>query len=132
VETDLAPVAGPAGNYRAVFEPQQSGRYEITVEAVFKDQTLKADSIIVEIGRPNLEFDRLDLDEIILTEIAGKTGGRYAHISTADRLIERLKRRQQSRQVQYEVRLYWPPLMWAVFVGVLTTEWLLRRKYSLR
>ncbi|MEO8495275.1 MAG: glutamine amidotransferase, partial [Planctomycetota bacterium] len=132
VEVELSPVAGPAGNYRAVFEPQQSGRYEIAVEAVLTDQTLKADTVIIEIGRPNLEFDRLDLDEKMLTEIAAKSGGRYAHISTADRLIERLKRRQQSRQVTYEVQLYWPPLLWVAFVGVLTTEWLLRRKYSLR
>ncbi|MEX0818501.1 MAG: glutamine amidotransferase [Pirellulaceae bacterium] len=137
VEVELAPVTGPAGNYRAVFEPQQSGRYEIIVEATLDsrqtaDQTLKADAVIVEIGRPNLEFDRLDLDEKMLTEIAIKSGGRYAHISTADRLIERLKRRQQSRQVQYEVRLYWPPLLWIAFVGVLTTEWILRRKASLR
>ena len=39
---------------------------------------------------------------------------------------------RQARQVQYEVRLYWPPLLWLAFVSVLTTEWLLRRKYSLR
>ena len=132
VEVELAPVAGPAGNYRAVFEPQQSGRYEITVEATLTDQLLQADPVIIEVGRPNLEFDRLDLDEKMLAEIAGKSGGRYAHISTANRLIERLKRDQQSRHVQYEVRLYWPPLLWVAFVGALTTEWLLRRKYSLR
>lgn len=131
-EVELAPVAGPAGNYRAAFEPQQVGRYEITVEAALADQTLTADPVIVEIGRPNLEFDRLDLDEQMLAEVASKSGGRYAHIDTADRLIERLKRRQQARQVQYEVPLYWPPLMWVAFVGVLMTEWLLRRKYSLR
>jgi uncharacterized membrane protein len=129
---ELAPVSGPAGNYRTVFEPEESGRYEFTVEAGLKDQTLKAAPVVIEVGRPNLEFDRLDLDEKMLTEIASKSGGRYAHISTADRLIERLKRHQESRKVEFEVPLYWPPLLWVAFVGALTSEWLLRRKYSLR
>ena len=81
---------------------------------------------------PGLEFDRLGLDDQTLAEIAQASGGQYAHISTADRLIEQLQRRQQSRLVQYEVKLYWPPLMWLSFVGVLTTEWIMRRKYMLR
>ncbi len=128
----LAPVAGPAGNYRVVFEPTQTGRYAINVMAPLPTGLLKADPLAIDVGRPNLEFDRLGLDDKTLVAIAQASGGQYAHISTADRLIDQLRRRQQSRLVQYEVKLYWPPLMWLVFVGVLTTEWIMRRKYMLR
>ena len=128
----LAPAAGPAGNYRIVFEPQQTGRYAINVAAPLPSGLLNADPLAIDVGRPNLEFDTLALDQKMLAAIAQASGGRYAHISTADRLIDQLQRGHHSRLVQYEVKLYWPPLMWLAFVGVLTSEWILRRKYQLR
>ena len=39
---------------------------------------------MVDVGRPNLEFEKLDLDEKMLGRIAADTDGRYMHISTAD------------------------------------------------
>jgi uncharacterized membrane protein len=131
-EIRLAPAAGPAGNFAADFEPASSGRYEISVTAQLAEATLSAQPLEVDVGRPNLEFDRLDLDETTLTAIADRSGGRYAHITTADRLIDRLQRRNEKRQVQYEVPLSWPPLSWLLFVALLTTEWVLRRRYLLR
>ena len=68
----------------------------------------------------------------MLVAIANQTGGRYAHYTTADRLIERLARQHKQRQVTLEFPLFWPPVFWLAFVGVLTTEWLLRRRYQLR
>ena len=132
IRLDLVPQTGPAGNYRVTFTPPQSGRYEMTVATTLGDQTLTAKLLAVDVGRPNLEFDRLELDEKMLSGIASKSRGHYAHLSSADRLIERLQRRRQSRLVEFEVRLYQPTLMWIAFVGVLTSEWLLRRKYRLR
>jgi hypothetical protein len=86
----------------------------------------------VEIGRPNLEFERLDLDEKTLGQIAAESGGRYFHISAGDYLIDQLDRTQRKKTLFVEHRLYWPPGFWAMFVLVLTTEWVLRRKYQLR
>ena len=128
----LAPVVGPTGNYRAVFQPQQSGRYTIDVNSPLPSGILKADPILIDVGYPDLEFDRLGLDRDMLAAIAQASGGQYAHLSTSDRIIDQLQRSHHSRLVQYEVRLYWPPLMWLVFVGVVTTEWILRRRYMLR
>ncbi|MBN1853239.1 MAG: VWA domain-containing protein [Pirellulales bacterium] len=132
VSLAMDPVTGPAGHYQATFIPQDSGRYEIEVKAEFGETTLKADPLSIEVGRPYLEFDRLDLDDAMLVAIANKTAGRYSHITTADRLIDRLVARQQARLVQYELSLAPPSLLWIIFVIVLTTEWLLRKKYQLR
>jgi hypothetical protein len=131
-EIRLGPAAGPAGNFGADYEPVASGRYEISVTAKLADTTLSAPPLEVDVGRPNLEFDRLDLDEKMLAAIADRSGGRYAHITTADRLVDRLKRRNEKRQVQYELPLSWPPLSWLLFVALLTTEWVLRRRFLLR
>ncbi len=60
------------------------------------------------------------------------TGGRYWHIRSADTLIAELDRKERRRHVSLEQPLYAPGLFWALFVGVLTTEWALRRRLQLR
>lgn len=92
---------------------------------------MKADKLVVEVGRPNLEYERLDLDDKMLTRIAGESGGRYQHITTADRLIDELNRKERRRHVSLEQRLYWSPGFWLLFVGVLAGEWVLRKRYQL-
>jgi hypothetical protein len=128
----LVSIPGPAGHFEASFEPSLPGRYEIEVAAQVADQQLTAEKLVVEVGRPNLEFDRLDLDERLLTAIATETGGSYAHISTSNRVINALQHQVSRRRIESEWPLYWPPLCWGLFVIVLSGEWLLRREYQLR
>ena len=128
----LAPVAGSAGSYQGSFEPKRPGTYQIMVESRLGATVLKAEQTTALVGRPNLEFDRLDLDDALLSRIAAATGGRYFHISTADQLIGELDRKEKRRHVSLEQPLYFPRLFWVVFVGVLTTEWALRRRFQLR
>ena len=123
---------GPGGHYGGAFEPRSAGGYAVAVEARVGELSLKSEKIPLEVGRPNLEFEKLDLDEKMLEQIAADTGGRYVPLSTADHLIDQLDRRQQKKTVYVERRLYWPPGFWVLFVAVLTTEWILRRKYQLR
>jgi hypothetical protein len=128
----LSPVPGSGGTYNGTFEPKRPGTFEIVVEAKLAETTLHADKVAVDVGRPNLEFDRLDLDDRRLAAIASATGGKYVHIRTADRLLADLNRQEQKRRVTYETPLYWPRFFWPVFVAVLTTEWVLRKRYQLR
>jgi hypothetical protein len=128
----LSAVPGTAGHYSGAVEPRAAGSYDVVVEARLGETNLTAEKLVVEVGRPNLEFERLDLDEKTLAGIAAAAGGRYVHLSAADHLIEQLDRSQRKKTTFVEQRLYWPPGFWALFVGVLTTEWVLRRKYQLR
>ena len=41
-------------------------------------------------------------------------------------------RQQRRRQVTLEQKLYWPGPFWALFVAVLTAEWVLRKRSQLR
>lgn len=131
-QLNLAKESGPPGHYSAHFDPPRSGRYEITVSARLKNKQLTAPKLQVDVGRPNLEFDRLDLDEKRLVSIANDSGGQYLHISLAERLTEQLKRAYTRQIVQIEIPLAWPPLLWGLFVVALVGEWLLRRRYQLR
>jgi uncharacterized membrane protein len=131
-EATLTAVTGPAGHYGGTIEPHSPGAHEVLVEARLGELNLKADKIALEVGRPNLEFEKLDLDEKMLERIAADTGGRYVPLATADQLIDQLDRHQRKKTVYIERQLFWPPGFWALFVAVLTTEWVLRRKYQLR
>ena len=91
-----------------------------------------SEKVLTEVGRPNLEFEKLDLDEKMLAAIATAAGGQYVHLSTADHLIDQLDRSQRKKTVVVENSLYWPPGFWTLLVTVLTTEWVLRRRYHLR
>jgi uncharacterized membrane protein len=131
-QAELSAVTGPAGHYGGTIEPKTAGAHEVMIEARLGELNLRADKIGVEVGRPNLEFEKLDLDEKTLERIAADTHGRYVPLATADQLIDQLDRHQRKTTITIERPLYWPPGFWVLFVGVLATEWILRRKYQLR
>jgi len=131
-KVQLSSVPGPGGHYSGLFEPRTAGSHEIVVEARLEDLTIQSEKVPVEVGRPNLEFEKLDLDEKMLARIAADTGGRYVHITTADRLIDQLDRTQRKKRIYLEKPLFSPPLFWLLFVGVVTGEWIMRRRFQLR
>jgi len=131
-QLELGVMPAAAGHYNVPYEPQASGTYELEVTAILEDQELRADPLAVEVGRPNLEYEKLDLDEKLLAEIASSTGGRYFHISAAGNLLEQLNRAARKKRVYTEQPLYSPFWLWTAFVGVLTAEWILRRRFQLR
>ncbi len=132
-EFKLEPVQGTPGKYIGTYEPKTIGQQEVKVEAKVDGQTLPApEKMIIDVGRPNMEFDRLDLNEDLMSKIANASGGRYAHITTADFLIDQLNRDLMKRKIIEQVPLAPPLAFWAVFVVLLTLEWALRRRYHLR
>jgi uncharacterized membrane protein len=155
-EVMLAVVAGPSGHYAGSYKPRIPGRYDIVVEAVVGKKgispisrdgpegasqkldlspfsTLTSDKLVAEVGRANLEFDKLDMDDRTLGKIAAETGGRYVHLSTASTLIEQLDRSRQQKSEFHKTELYRPAgLFWAVFVALVSIEWFLRRRFLLR
>jgi uncharacterized membrane protein len=128
----LTPAVGRSGHFAGSVEPPSAGTYDVSVEARLGETFWKSDSIPVEVGRPNIEFEQLDLDELLLQRIAEATGGRYVPLATADHLIDQLDRQQQRKTENVEMRFYWPVSYWTLIVIVLTVEWILRKKYLLR
>jgi uncharacterized membrane protein len=132
-EIKLASVQGTPGKYTGIYEPKTIGQQEIKVTAKMDGLTLNApEKMIFDVGRPNMEFDRLDLNEELMTQIADASGGRYSHITTADFLIDQLNRDVTKRKVIEQISLAPPLSFWAIFVVLLTIEWVLRRRYHLR
>jgi uncharacterized membrane protein len=132
-EVKLEIVQGTPGKYTGTYEPKTIGQQEIKVTAKIDGLALNApEKMIIDVGRPNMEFDRLDLNEELMTKIADASGGRYSHITTADFLIDQLNRDVTKRKVIEQIPLAPPLSVWAIFVVLLTIEWVLRRRYHLR
>lgn len=125
------------GTYLGSYTPDESGLYAVTVRASANASGMRSTEIDraelhVQVGNPSREFDRLQLDETTLQAIADASGGRYVHVARAERLFDMLVNEQQAQRILLEQRLYSPPLFWLVCIGLITTEWLLRRKYRLK
>ena len=124
------PIPGPPGRYRGTFESEQSGRHTIRASVQLDGETVQAEPVTIDVGRPSLEFERLAMDEEMLRSIAEASGGRYVHISTADYLIDSLDRAVRAETEQMELRLYSPLLFWILFVVFLSAEWYLRLRVA--
>ncbi len=114
----LSPQPGPAGHYGGTFDPKAAGNYQFTVVARLGESTFSSGKIAFEVGRPDLEFDKLDLDEKMLARIAADAKGRYFHITTADLLLSQLDRSQRKRSqyvdARFTVRRCFGPFSWAL------------------
>ena len=128
----LSIVPGPEGHYSGRFDPKGAGSYKIMIVATVEGTPVRCEPLSVEVGRPNLEFESLDLDDKMLSRIAAEAKGRYVHISMADHLVDQIDKTQRKKQLYYERRLYSPSWCWAAFVFALSLEWFLRKKFRLR
>jgi uncharacterized membrane protein len=126
--------ADRAGAYAATYHPERAGLYRVVVTAQAGERQEPAGEtrLVVQVGTASREFDRLDVDEALLHALADATGGQFAHVSRFDRLVEKLSLQQRERRILAEHRLSHPPLFWCLIVGLLSCEWLLRRRERLR
>jgi hypothetical protein len=120
-----------AGSYQARWQPQVSGQYKVAVKGRLGDRDLGQMELTFAVGKPNQEFDRLDLNEALLRRIAEKTGGRYVTLADAQQLIRELRSSERSRRKLTELSLFNLPLFFLLFVGLVTTEWILRKRQEL-
>jgi uncharacterized membrane protein len=120
------------GRYRGRFEPQRAGSYKLSAEARLDSSTLTSEPAEFVVGRPDLESERLELDEARLGAIAQATGGRAVTLPAADTLLDLLDQSVRTHHVRLERRLFHPALFWGLFLGLIGTEWFLRKRYHLR
>jgi len=128
----MTPVGEPPGKYRAALAGLAAGRYRAVVSGELGTDVLEPAELEFEVGKKNLEFEQLALNEKLLKELAAATGGRYTRLELADRLVAELRAEQERRIERRQIHLAWPPLIWAILASMLCAEWYLRRKWRLR
>ena len=129
-EVTLPLAAGSAhpDEFTALFTPPAGGRYEITARLSAEGKLLANQSAEVLVQGSALELADPRANPRPLEAIATTTGGIYMDMPQAGTLADKLPKKDR-RRVTVERREYWnSPLLFVVFLGAVTTEWVLRRR----
>lgn len=120
-----------AGSYQARWQPEIPGTYKVLVTGKLGDRDLGKRELTFAVGRPNQEFDKLDLNEALLRRVAEKSGGRYVALNDAEMLVHDLKSSERTRHKLTELSLFNLPLFFVAFVTLVTIEWIMRKRNEL-
>ena len=97
------------------------------------------------VGRPNLEFDQLDLNDELLKRLADKTKGKYVTLVGLGNFISRLKSDEQAKSTITSVNVWsdtslhlfgqdislYLVVAFTLFSALVTAEWVLRKRKQL-
>ncbi len=121
--------------YADTFEPPAPGEYTVTVIAtdqVGKTLGRQKDTFIV--GKPSLESEKVDLNEALLSNLAAGFPQRaYVPLAGIHQVLPRLTPLVKHRRERptYPLPTWLSAVLFLAFVGLLTTEWALRRRWQL-
>ena len=117
--------------YTAQFELLQKGTYRIQAVGKSGNLTLGEDQIDIYAHPQLAELESPQLNETLLKELAEQTGGAYFAIADAGSLPANVAKVQNPIFVDAERELWAHPLILIAVVGLLGTEWFLRKRIGL-
>jgi len=128
----LAPDENGGGLYHASTAGLGAGDYEVRVSVDgIPDSEIKARTEFHVAPADIGELTSLGCDEGLLREIAANGNGAYFRVENLDDLISRLRPLSSGRIVESETVL-WQSWWWfGAVIGLLTTEWILRKRMGL-
>ena len=128
----ITETATDIGNlYSTQFSLLQNGTYRIRATARTANQTLGEDRIDIHVHPQLAELEVPQLNEDLLKKLASETSGAYFAIADAEALPENVAKVQNSVFVDAERELWSHPLILIMVVGLLGTEWFLRKRIGL-
>lgn len=117
--------------YTAQFVLLQKGRYRIHGTGRSGNLKLGEDQIDVYAHPQLAELENPQLNEDLLKQLAGQTGGTYFTMADAGSVPENIANVQNPIFVDAERELWAHPLILIIVVGLLGTEWFLRKRVGL-
>ena len=128
----ITETATDTGNlYSAQFSLLQNGTYRIRATARTANQTLGEDRIDIHVHPQLAELEAPQLNEDLLKKLTSETNGTYFAMADAEALPQNVAKIQNSVFVDAERELWSHPLILIAVVGLLGTEWFLRKRIGL-
>ena len=128
----ITQTATDTGNlYSTQFSLLQNGTYRIRATARTANQTLGEDRIDIHVHPQLAELEAPQLNEALLRKLASETSGTYFAMADAEALPQNIAKVQNSVFVDAERELWSHPLILIIVVGLLGTEWFLRKRIGL-
>ena len=130
---DMAPVPNTPGTYAMEWTAEKPGSYvaEVTADQVGKGAA--------ELGKDVVDFRREDgvaenfhteQNRDLLEKLAQETGGKYWEQSDLARLPKEISYSEAGISVRDTKELWDMPVVFVVLLGLMSTDWLLRRKWG--
>ncbi len=117
--------------YTAQFALLQNGKYRIRATGRSGNLKLGEDQIDIYAHPQLAELENPQLNEDLLKQLAGQTGGAYFKMADAESLPENIANVQNPIFVDAERELWAHPLIFITVLGLLGTEWFLRKRVGL-
>jgi len=126
-------VANQSGRYEGTFTARQEGAWTIHIQlpSSNSEETGRIESrFLVEL--PSLETSQIWLNRPLLMDLAKLSGGKYFEVNELDQLVAAVPNRVETIEERSPPRPLWDvPVTLILLVGLLSTEWLLRRRFNL-
>ena len=124
-------IANMSNLYTAQFVLLQNGKYRIRATGRSGNLKLGEDQIDIYAHPQLAELENPQLNEDLLKQLAGQTGGAYFTMADAESLPENIANVQNPIFVDAERELWAHPLIFITVLGLLGTEWFLRKRIGL-
>ena len=118
-------------DYTAQLKVEEKGTYKIRAVGQTGNIPLGEDEIEIHVQPQLIELEAPQLNETLLKQLTDQTGGVYLNIEGAHTLPDKINTVQDSVFVDTESDLWAHPLILIVIVGLLGTEWFIRKRVGL-
>lgn len=118
-------------NYTAQLKVEEKGTYKIRAVGQIGNIPLGEDEIDIHVHPQLIELETPQLNETLLKELAEQTGGVYLTMENAHVLPDKINNVQNPVFVDTERDLWAHPLILITIVGLLGTEWFIRKRIGL-
>jgi hypothetical protein len=130
-EVELEPDPNQGGIFRARTGTLEGGEYQIAVKQKYllkKDREFDARAEFVVRAGDNRELDNLSVNRELLETVARNSGGQYFAEEEARNLVNLLESIDKKKVISSETNL-WSSYWWfTAVIGLLVTEWILRKR----
>ena len=130
-EYALASLPMSETRFKGAFKPTESGVHTAVLAADTDDGTLQSEPASFAVQGAAGEMENFDLDEGLLKTVAAATGGVYHTALDALDIPDEIVRRQAGRVTPVELDPWERPnvyVLFALFAGLVSTEWFVRKR----
>ena len=128
----MLPIANQPGGYQATLTARRTGVHSVRIALPASE----AEGGVIEapftVELPSVETNQVWLNKPLLMDLASLSGGKYFDVNQLDRIAAAVPDKTQTIEVRSQPQPIWDVRgMLVALVGLLCTEWLLRKRFKL-